>query len=429
MGPDPFTKKPNYYKIYEVQFMFNVLTNKFYLKIMYLFIGLSFATIIADIPYFNLLNKATLAYGMLLIFINIFEVLFFKKRKFYFFELFLYAFLIFTLYLNLTEYKLTENLKVWLVNVMILTVLFSIDTHKKREQLNKEINIISYFIVSYTFILSVGSLILMFYNKNISSIFKFINPNTLGSFAGLFKNENSFGIAATLSLVISLYLLFESRKLLTKGALALNTIVQFISIFISGGRSGYLVPLAIIFVFSFIKYKNLYFRTTIIALPIVTSVVAFFTLPSDILHKILTGREYLWQSAFRLIAKYPLTGVGNVNKVGRIKDVRVTYLLGLEEGGLHNIFFEILCVNGIIATIIFVLLLIFILIFLFKKILKLKNRDRLKYGLLLSLIIGILFINLLESSLIYIISFISIIFWIYTGYLISLLSIKNKTYY
>lgn len=405
--------------------MLNLITNKFYLKMLYIFVGISFATVISNFPYFNLLNKAALAYGILLIFINIVEILFFKKRKFHFFEIFLYSFLIFTLYLNLTQYKLTENLKVWLVNLMILTVLFSIDSYKNKKQLNKELNIISYFIAAFTFILSSISLALIFLNKNISPILKFIEQSNLESYIGLFKNENSFGIAAGISLIVSLYLFFENKNLLAKGFLSLNIILQAVSIFISKGRSSYLLLLAIVFVFLFLNFKNIYFRTAIIGLPIAASVIGFFTLPSDLLHKILTGREYLWQSAFRLIAKYPLTGVGNVNKVGRLQDVRVAYLQGLEAGGLHNIFFEILCVNGIIATILFVLLLIFILIFLFKKISKLKYDDKIKKGLLLSLIVGIIFVNLLESSLIYIISFISIIFWIYTGYLISLLITRD----
>jgi len=308
---------------------------------------------------------------------------------------------------------------------MILTVLFSIDSYKNKKQLNKELNIISYFIAAFTFILSSISLALIFLNKNISPILKFIEQSNLESYIGLFKNENSFGIAAGISLIVSLYLFFENKNLLAKGFLSLNIILQAVSIFISKGRSSYLLLLAIVFVFLFLNFKNIYFRTAIIGLPIAASVIGFFTLPSDLLHKILTGREYLWQSAFRLIAKYPLTGVGNVNKVGRLQDVRVAYLQGLEAGGLHNIFFEILCVNGIIATILFVLLLIFILIFLFKKISKLKYDDKIKKGLLLSLIVGIIFVNLLESSLIYIISFISIIFWIYTGYLISLLITRD----
>jgi len=404
--------------------MFNVLTNKFYLKLMYLFIGLSFSTVISDIPYFNLLNKATLAYGILLIFINIFEVLFFKKRKFYFFEVFLYAFLFFTLYLNLTEYKLTENLKVWLVNVMILTVLFSIDTYKNKGQLNKEINIISYFIVIYTFILSLCSLILMFLNKNIGSIFKFLDPSAVGSYSGLFKNENSFGIAASLSLVISLYLLFKSNNVLNKILLVIFSVVQFASIIFANGRSAFFPVLTLIFIYALYKFKNIYFRIAAIACPIITAIVSFFALPPDILHKLLTGREYLWLSAFRLINRYPLTGVGNVNKVGRLNDVRVEYLQGLEEGGLHNIFFEILCVNGIISTIFFALFLLFLFIFFFKKLSRENPYNKKIYGTLVCLCLSIVFINFLESSLVYIISFISIIFWIYAGYLVSLLESK-----
>lgn len=400
--------------------MLNSLTNRFYVKLLYIFISLSFATIISDFSYFNLLNKGALALGLLFVVITFLERLSFRIRKIYSFEYFLYLFLALTLYLNYTEYKLPNNFKVWFVNLMIMTVIFSIDIYKSKADLIKELKIISYFYSGLTFVLSSISLFIIFF-KNINlTIFDKLS-NYLDSYIGLFKNENSFGIAAALSFMITLYLIFNSNKFSLKALLNVNLVIQFISIFVSKGRSAIFPILALFLIFLLYKVKNIYFRVSIIGIPIIASIVGFFTLPPNILHKILTSREYLWQSAFRLFKKYPFIGVGNVNKVGRIQDVRVTYLQGLESGGLHNIFFEILAVNGLFALILFILFLIFLFIFLFKKASKFSNRNKVTYSILIALLLGIVFINLLESSLVYIISFISIIFWIYAGYLVAIL--------
>ena len=56
---------------------------------------------------------------------------------------------------------------------------------------------------------------------------------------------------------------------------------------------------------------------------------------------------------------------------------------------------------------------------------KLKRKEKLKMTTLTSLIVGILAVNLFESDIIYIVSFISMIFWIYLGYLVSILDNKN----
>ena len=397
----------------------NELTNKFYIKIFYIFIGLSFATVISDFPYFNLLNTLALGISFIYVIINIFDLLFFKHRKIYIFEIFLYLFLILSLYLNFKYYNIIDNLKVWLINLMIMTVIFSIDTYKDKKKLLFEINFISYFYTIFTFILSLISLFMIFTNRSIIS-------NSI-SYDGLFKNENSFGIAAIISLMISLYLIFNSFNKYFKIFLISNVFIQGVSIFVSHARSAYFPLLALIFIFLVYKFKSIYFRISLILLPAFISIIGFFTLPSNILHKILTSREYLWKTAIKLIEVYPLTGVGNVNKVGRLQDHRVAYLQGLELGGLHNIFFEIATVNGLICMVLFLLFIIGIIVFFIKRLEKLNSQDKLKYSFLFSLVFGIIFINLLESSLVYIISFISIIFWIYSGYLISILEKNHKS--
>lgn len=405
--------------------MLDIVTNKLYIKLIYIFISFSFATVISDLPFFNLINKVVLLIAFMYVAINFIEIIL-RRRKPYIFEIFLYLFLLLTLTLTLTQYKATENLKVWLVNLMILTVLFSIDLHKPKLKLQKELNIISYFYVFLSSITSIVSLIMIFANKVITKDMGELNGvKIILNYKGLFKNENSFGIAAVLCLLITLYLIKVSRNKSMKTILSINVIIELIAVLISGARSAFFPLLTLVLVFLIFKYKNTIVRLSLFLVPSLVSITAFFTLPSDILHKILTSREYLWLTAIRLLKVYPLVGVGSVNKVGRLQDHRVDYLQGVGSGGLHNIFFEISVINGIPATIIFITFIILVSIFCIRKMDKMNISDQYKFGVLFSLFLGIVFINLLESSLLYIISFISIIFWIYLGYLVALLT-KNE---
>jgi len=56
---------------------------------------------------------------------------------------------------------------------------------------------------------------------------------------------------------------------------------------------------------------------------------------------------------------------------------------------------------------------------------KLQRKEKLQMTTLTSVIVGILAVNLFESTLVYMASFISLVFWIYLGYLISILDNKN----
>ena len=58
-----------------------------------------------------------------------------------------------------------------------------------------------------------------------------------------------------------------------------------------------------------------------------------------------------------------------------MKEARITWdLPGLEYGGLHNIYFQIITVNGVISLILFLAFLCGMLIFILKRVDNLKKR-------------------------------------------------------
>ena len=152
-----------------------------------------------------------------------------------------------------------------------------------------------------------------------------------------------------------------------------------------------------------------------------------FALFHDKLYNFLSARNELWYSAWLLIKQNSLVGVGNSSLVEKVYSMRPGVILpGIEAGGLHNILLQITTANGFIALILFLIIIYNAFIFIIKKVDLSFGKDRKLDLILLSLVTGILFVNLFESNLIYIVSFIPIIFWTYLGYFISILKIDSE---
>ncbi|MBW6410894.1 O-antigen ligase family protein [Clostridium weizhouense] len=403
-------------KIYEV------IDNRLYFRLLYLFVSMSFVTILSCIPGIKLLNTLALAWGMLLILFMIFND--YKRRKIYKFDIPLAGFIIITLIFNLTVYRDSENIKKWLFNIILLMSIYTIDVFKDKKINIKEMNIITYFYTIIMFILSLGSLFMRFSGKTIKVgeiLFGYTNEYT----NGLFINENALSIAAALAIVMSIYLNSKSKSGKIKIFYVVNIIVQIISMIEARGRSAYLVVIAIGYLFLFVYCKNKYFRTALIIIPLLLGSIGF-TFNETKLHKITTGRNILWKSASLVIKEHPLTGVGYSDLIESVRNVReVEYLPGIEGGRLHNIYIEIATVNGVISLVLIFIFLIGIITFIIKKLDKLKRKEKFQMTTITSMIVGIVAVNVFESNLVYIVSFISIIFWIYLGYLVSILDNKN----
>lgn len=397
--------------------LYNFISNTFYFKLLYLFISLSITTVLLLLPGIKLLNTVLIAWGLLLIIINFIKLMQ-KKRNLYAFEVILYSFLALTLVLTLFKYPTIENLKAWVINTMIFTVIFSIDSFSYKNSIKKELNFISSFFVFCTFILSSISSVM------ILTEFSFWSYTINYRFYNLFVNENSLGIAAVISFALSLYLLFNSKILLGRVLNILNCLIQLLTVVLSNCRSAYFLIIALIFVYIYVYIKNNYVRIAMICAPFISLIGILIVYPTK-LGSLLSGRDEYWLSALSLIKSYSLTGIGNSNLIPMMKEFDLTFPLALEVGGLHNIYFQIATVNGLIALILIIVFITLVFAFFVKKLDNCYNNDKLKYTTLLGLLIGLLLVNLLESSLIYTMNFIGLSFWIYCGYLISIFH-KNR---
>jgi len=391
---------------------YTVLTNNFNFCLFYLFSSFCFVSFLKEIPYIYLLSKVALLWGLALSIIHIIKII---KRRPNLIELSLYNFLGLTLLINLIFYRSMGNLKIWLVNFIILSSVFYINLDKRNEQLEKELKIISNLIALFTFIFSLACALMYFANITFT-----LSSRIYGENHGLYINQNTLTIAASIGMLVSLYILikypYEKFKLIHLP----NILLQIVSLIFSSGRSAYILVIAIIFVIIFVKFKNKFFRFAMIFVPSIFF-ISSLALFHEKLYDFLSGRNELWYSAWLSIKENPIFGIGNEALADKISLIRPT----LESGGLHNIYLQIITANGVFALISFLSFIYLIFAFLIKKLDKSYGIYRRVGTVLLCLFVVILFINLFESNLLYRVNSLSIIFWIYLGYFVASKFKKN----
>ena len=122
--------------------IYNFFGNRFYFKLLYLFVSMTFVTILIDIPGIKLLAKFASVWGIILILFAIFKD--YKKRKLYKFDIPLLIFVSITFLYNILFYRSMENIKVWIVNIILFTGIFSINVFRNKKDALREMNIITY---------------------------------------------------------------------------------------------------------------------------------------------------------------------------------------------------------------------------------------------------------------------------------------------
>lgn len=398
--------------------IYDFIDNRFYCKLLYLFVSLTFVTILIDVPGIKIFSKIAQLWALVLILLMVIEDR--KRRKLYKFDIPLITFVGLTLVYNLFLYKNITDFKEWIVNLILFTTIFTIDVFRNKKEIIKEMNIITYFYCIFMFIASIISLILRLLGRSVQ-----IGDILFGGSKGIFVNENALSIACAIAIVMCIYMNIIAKNNRMKMFWLANIVLQAITMIGSNGRSAILVVIAVAYTYIFIYYRNKYARVALLILPIIVC-GAIFTLEENTIRDYTSGRSSLWTSASIVIKDNPLTGVGKNDFVDAVRSARDTDdLPGLETGGIHNIYLQIATINGIIALLLIIVFLYIILVFIVQKLDKLKRKEKLQMTTLASMLLGILAVNLFESNLIYIISFISMIFWIYLGYLISILDNKN----
>ena len=401
-----------------IKSIYNFVDNKFYFRLFYLAVSLTIVSILKDVPKLVMLSKIAVAWGIILVLFMAIKD--YKKRRLYKFDIPLTLFMIITLILNVTVYRSSDNFKSWIVNLILFLIIFTVDVFKSKKTLIKEMNMITYFYVIFMLVVSIISLIMRFSGTNIE-----IGQVVFGNTKGIFENENALSIATALAIVMCIYLNQISESKRQKAFWLANIVLQFVTMIGSHGRSAMLVVAAVLYIFVIVYIKNKYIRAVIILLPVLACGL-FFQLDKDNIRNFTSGRSSLWTSAAIVIEDNTLTGVGDSNLVDAVTKAReTTDLPGLAAGGLHNTYVQTAATNGMISLMLFLIFLISILVFIIQRLDKLQRKEKFQMTILTSILVGIISVNLFESSLIYRISFISMVFWIYLGYMVSILDNRS----
>lgn len=295
--------------------IYGYVDNKLYFKLLYLFVSFTFVTILKYVPGVGILKNIVLVWSVVLILFMIFED--YKRRKIYKFDIPLGIFMILTLFLNVFAYRNNENIKIWVVNLILVLIMFSVDVFRDKKTLIKEMNIITYCYAVFMFVASIISLIMRVSGKTI-----IIEGILCVDTSGVFDNKNALGIAAAIAIVMCIYLNNIEKNHKLKMFWIGNIIIQTITMIVSEGRSAYLIVIAVVYTFMFIYNKNKYIRTSILVLPILVIVVVLKSGKIN-LQSFTTERNNIWDSAIVVIKEHLFTGVGNSQILDAVKNARI----------------------------------------------------------------------------------------------------------
>ena len=129
------------------------------------------------------------------------------------------------------------------------------------------------------------------------------------------------------------------------------------------------------------------------------------------------GRINIWKAGFSVFLKKPVFGWTREGFVEPVNNV-----LGIENGGavsgggLHNIYLTVLCASGMAGFICFAALIVLIAVRFWRQLIKDKE---ISPELLFSFAMSFYFLvsDMVESRILYTVSFFNVVFWIYFGYL------------
>ena len=111
--------------------------------------------------------------------------------------------------------------------------------------------------------------------------------------------------------------------------------------------------IGLILVLVMILIKNKVLQLILFICPFIANLMLLF-FDYETMYKYTTGRNGVWLSTFEVIKKNYLFGVGNDGLVEKIKTaIPKLNLPPFDLGGTHNIYIQILSVNGPFALIIF----------------------------------------------------------------------------
>lgn len=375
---------------------------------------------------------------------------YFLKLRFIILGLFLLQFLIISVVYNNSVKNFIECINLFL----FIYGLVNFSNDIKSMKLAKFVSII--FIIASAFIAIIDLIMFVMYYSGRVYIIDHYEPIGMyeGRLWGIF-NANITAFIALASILFTVIILMNNNRY--KKLMYINIVLQMHVFILAQSRTMmFIFLILLVYYISFIKYKLLLLRYKLIITGLVMLIMItiphiyvskiLYVIPNTI-HKINVsnnvddeeiqlernsttenvsqGRSELWEDSFKVIKKSVLFGNGlrplYEDAVNNFSD---RWYNVVKLAGVHNIYIMILVVSGLVGLILF-------LIFVFSTIVKFgkaifinTNEDYIK--LLMLFILMLFFEELLESRMLYINNYFTLIFWFGVGYCYNYIEKKNN---
>ncbi len=396
-----------------------------------------------------------------------------QKTNFWILNLFIISYVL-SLLMGM-KYGLVDGIKglVWLTaEVWILYLVDNKGNIKKEFELISKVIIV---FVSIANIASVGMFLLGIVVKNIVEDKMYVLGFVWGRLWGIYNDPNHGAVISVLTLLLSLYFVLTLHT--NKKRYWLSIIIQGIYIYLSDSRTGILclgIGIGLVCAMNFMK-KHLFELNVKKILVTIGIFIIFFgvailletpvqkgmgTLANATTHaisydknkddeigevieeEIVVGREEeessdpsnrrfdIWKSGVEIFMTKPITGVGWTNIIPYAQDVLPdTYMVNNDLqnfASCHNMPIDVLVGQGLIGILLLILLVIKSFVEIVKYVLNNKKEVDLLVIIMFSILVVSAFSSLLISSIFYINSPESYIFWLVFGYLMCIVSGEKK---
>lgn len=365
--------------------------------------------------------------------------------------LFLLSYIV-TILLNI-KLNLLGNTKTLIWQSIMLFVIFINESWKTREEIKRDIVIISKTIVIVTIIFSSISVILFLLNK--VYLVKKVDGSMIpmgyayARLWGIYVDPNQGAVVAIISILSSIIILLN-KKYIKKYLYLINIVIQYLFMILTASRGG-----AIGFILSFIMLGYLLFNyvlrnfikknilrisVSILISIVLISIILISEAPTRRLMAIVpktvsklsgedssltvdrkdmalsNGRIELWTDGFRLIKFSPVFGFGDRNI--SLKAEELTPGSSLEKQVVHNGFIHMILSGGYVALLIMLVLLVYLAYNAIKVFLKqnIYTIDFYNSNIISAGIIVLLATSMFLTEIFYQNSFAATLLWLYLGY-------------
>lgn len=433
-------------------------------------------SLLFDTPLLKITSVVVLTLGVIAIFwrfIHIKEYIQYPFIKMYIAFLIL---LVITCIINI-KYGVTSNIKILVWMTFQFGLLYLFDIKRDRENITKEFHFVLLEILLITSVMNIIGIGMLYANYGFNRIIDdsktfIIGVAFWGRLYGIHADPNYGAILSTIALIISLYFFLHEQKRWIKAIMIISVIIQLMSITYSASRTGMICVMVSSFVFFFLYTLN---KSSKLPKAIIIAIIAVMVAmgaqqgiklgyngyvvavenwkqahdtdyekdneKDNEKDKVTIGRDEelegdvsnrrfdLWKNAFELFKTSPVFGISFGNNVSYAEEnLPDCYMLTngfVVFDAFHNMFMDLLSSQGIVGTIVFILIIVLSLIYIIRNYKYIQEEDHLKFIALFSGCVTIVVSSMFVSEILYINNETTVVFWTLWGFLMCLIH-KNK---